>query len=286
MEELLLHPRTRRQFERFVGSSNHALLITGLHGAGKQTVALSLARQLFGGKDLSLQPYFKHIVPDRNSVSIEQIRQLHNFVQLKTTGAGLLRRVIVISEADTMTEEAQNALLKLLEEPPADTVLILTAVDTGKMKQTILSRVQSLSIDRVNTEDATDYFISRYTAKDIAWAHALSDGQPGLMTALLSGKDEHPMVQQIQVAKQILSASVFDRLCKVDEIGKSKDSLPDFMYACKRICISALEAASQKDAPQQISAWHKRLSAVVSAEEGIQNNVNSKLLLTDLFVRL
>ncbi len=286
MKGLLLHPRTRQQFDQFTKTGNHALLITGQPGAGKETTALLFAQELLGGKSLDLQPYFKHVIPESNSVSIEQIRQLHSFVQLKTTGQETIRRVVVISQADTMADEAQNALLKLLEEPPVDTVLILTAIDAGKMRQTILSRVQTVSIDRIAASDATEYFIAKHDAKDIAWAHALSDGQVGLMTALLSGKSEHAVAQQIEIAKQILAASVFDRLCRVDEIGKSKDLLPDFMYACKRICISALESAAKKGASQQVTAWHKRLSVVVDAEDGLRTNVSPKLLLTDLFVRL
>lgn len=286
MEQLLLHPRTRQQLEQLAVSGTHALLITGLPGAGKETVALGLAQQLLGEKPLDLQPYFKHVSPSGSSVTIEQIRQLHSFVQLKTTGIGTIRRVIVLSGADSMTDEAQNALLKLLEEPPLDTALILTSTDTGKLKQTILSRVQKLSIDRVALSDATDFFISQHSAKDIAWAHALSDGQAGLMTALLSGKEEHAISQQIQVAKQIIGSSAFERLCRVDEISKSKDTLPDFLYACKRICISALESASAKQVQPQIQAWHKRLSLVLDTENALRTNVNTKLLLTDLFVHL
>lgn len=286
MEQLLLHPRTRKQLEQLAVSGTHALLITGLPGAGKETVALGLAQQLLGEKPLDLQPYFKHVSPAGSSVTIEQIRQLHSFVQLKTTGIGTIRRVIVLSGADSMTDEAQNALLKLLEEPPLDTALILTSTDTGKLKQTILSRVQKLSIDRVALSDATDFFISQHSAKDIAWAHALSDGQAGLMTALLSGKEEHALSQQIQIAKQIIGSSAFERLCRVDEISKSKDTLPDFLYACKRICISALESASAKQVQPQIQAWHKRLSLVLDTENALRTNVNTKLLLTDLFIHL
>lgn len=286
MEKLLLHTRTRQQLVQLVSSGVHAVLVTGLPGAGKETLALAMAQELLGSKPLDLQPYFKHISPSGTSVSIEQVRQLHSFVQLKTTGSGSVRRVVVITGADSMMDEAQNALLKLLEEPPLDTVLILTATDLGKLKQTILSRVQKVSIDRINPSDATNYFINKHSAKDIAWAHALSDGQAGLMTALLSGKNEHVIALQIQTAKQILAATAFERLCRVDEISKSKESLPDFLYACKRICISALELASTKQAIPQIRAWHKRLTAVLETENALRKNVNTKLLLTDLFVQL
>ncbi len=286
MHDLLLRPITKKALGSFADTGSHAVLVHGELGAGKEKVALNMASALLGPRSLELQPYFTHITPDGKSIGIEQIRELQSFLQLKTTGKDAIRRVAVIADADRMTDEAQNALLKALEEPPDDTVIILTASKLQGLKQTILSRVQQLHVDRVSLDDAIDYFGKRFPAKDIVWAHALSDGQVGLMSALLEGKNDHVIASKIEIAKKLFTATTFDRLCQVDAISKDKDQLSEFLYACKRICTSALESAAKKHSEKDIKAWHSRLSLVCDAEESLLRNINTKLLLTDLFISI
>lgn len=286
MNDLLLHPSTKKSIANFTGSGSHAVLIHGELGAGKQKVALALAQSLLGPRSLDLQPYFTHITPDGKSIGIEKIRELQNFLQLKTTGQHAIRRVAVIADADRMTDEAQNALLKALEEPPADTVIILTASRLQGLKATILSRAQQLHIDRVSLDDAVEYFNANFAAKDIAWAHALSAGQVGLMSALLEGKNDHVLASKIEIAKKLFTSNSYERLCQVDAIAKDKDQLGELLYACKRICTSALESAAKRHSEKDIKAWHSRLSLVCDAEESLIRNINSKLLLTDLFIQI
>jgi hypothetical protein len=286
MDSLLLHTNTRIALNVFQGSGSHALLLHGELGAGKEKVSLELAHNLLGEKSLELQPYFSHIVPDGKSIGIEKIRQLQSFLQLKTTGTAVIRRVAIITDAERMTDEAQNALLKALEEPPVDTVIIMSSSKPSGLKQTIMSRVQQVRIERVSQDDAVDYFSPEFSASDVVWAHALSDGQIGLMYALLHGKDDHVVAGKLDQAKQLLTSSTFERLCQVDTIAKDKDHLSELLYACKRICISALESAAKKQSTTDIKAWHNRLSLVCAAEESLLRNINTKLLLTDLFVRI
>jgi DNA polymerase III subunit delta' len=286
VDDLLLHTGTRRALARFIDSGSHAVLIHGELGAGKEKVALALAQTLLGPRSLELQPYFRHLSPEGKSIGIEKIRELQNFLQLKTTGHEAVRRVAVIAEADRMTDEAQNALLKALEEPPLDTVIVLTASKLQGLKETILSRVQQLHVDMVSLDDSIDYFSSDFSAKDISWAHTLSDGQVGLLHALLHGKNDHVVASKIELAKQLFTASSFERLCQVDTISKDKDHLGELLYACKRICTSALESAAKKHVDKDIKAWHSRLSLVCDAEESFLRNINPKLLLTDLFLTI
>lgn len=286
MDELLIHPMTKRALTSVADSGSHALLIHGDLGAGKESIALALAQRFLGSKSLDLQPYFTCIKLDGKSVGIEKIRELQSFLQLKTTGSAKIRRVAVILGADTMTDEAQNALLKALEEPPTDTVIMLTAAKLSGLKHTILSRVQPVHIDRVNLEDSISYFSAQYAAKDVSWAHVLSDGQVGLMHALLEGKKDHVIASKIDMAKKLFTSTSFERLTQVDAIAKDKAELSELLYACKRICTSALESAAKRHSKSDVKAWHNRLSLVCDAEESLLRNINPKLLLTDLFVQI
>ncbi len=77
------------------------------------------------------------VVPDGKQIKIDQIREVSEYARLKPTGR---RKVILIDDAQTMNPQAQNALLKTLEEPPPDTTFILITSDGGKLLPTIRSR--------------------------------------------------------------------------------------------------------------------------------------------------
>lgn len=282
MSGLILHVRVKSAIRATIAAKPHAVLVTGPIGAGKRTVALHIAEQLLGARP-EASPFFTEVSPDGNSISINQIRELRRFMRLKTTGDSPVRRAAVIVQADTMTTEAQNALLKLLEEPPADTVLLLTATHAELLLPTIRSRSQELYVHAPSLSAAKSYFNQDSQAVDKAYA--LSGGQVGLMVALLD-EPEHTLVGFIEQAKNIYQLSTYDRLLLVDSLAKQKDDVPYLLYACKRIALSALESAAAKNQMSAIKAWHTRLNHITQAEQSLVHNPNAKLLLTDLFINL
>src|SRR6476661_301276 len=146
MINLVMHPSTQTQLEHFIARPAHAVLLTGPAGIGKTALAEAMAAEILG-RSLESYPYYQMVRPDGLSISIEAVRQLQKFLMLKTTGQQPIRRIVVVEHAHTMTTEAQNAFLKLLEEPPADTLLILTANSARSLMPTILSRAQQISIN-------------------------------------------------------------------------------------------------------------------------------------------
>ncbi|HZM64072.1 MAG TPA: AAA family ATPase, partial [Candidatus Saccharimonadales bacterium] len=125
---VVIHDTTAKYLGDFIKHPHHALLVIGPDGIGKTTLAQIIAGQLLGTHQLEHYPYYLFLQPaETGTVSIETVRTMQKFLQLKTTGKGTIRRIICLEHADGLTQEAQNALLKLLEEPPADTVIILTA---------------------------------------------------------------------------------------------------------------------------------------------------------------
>ena len=90
------------------------------------------------------------VVPDGKQIKIDQIREVSEYAYLKPTGR---RKVIVIDEAEKMNPQAQNALLKTLEEPPPDTLFILITSDKEKLLPTIRSRCFICEFKPLNEED-------------------------------------------------------------------------------------------------------------------------------------
>src|SRR5580765_4269095 len=141
LEELVLHPASAQQLEEFVAQPTHALLLAGPAGTGKTHVAAALAAQLLDTPLARLEhnAYYRQLVPIKGVITIEQIRELLRFFRLKVPGRRTIERVAMLADADTMGHEAQNALLKQLEEPPAGAVLILTSSRPGRLLPTIRS---------------------------------------------------------------------------------------------------------------------------------------------------
>lgn len=291
MTKLLLSQATQSQFERFCARPNHALMIVGEVGAGKLTLAREIACSLLNVKPSQLenQAFYREFTPSgaSQSVTIESIRDLKQFLYLKTTGNAKIRRVILIQDAHTMTIEAQNALLKILEEPPADTVLLLTIATTLTLKPTIMSRAQQLRLLPPTAEQVLDFFTQQgFNRSKIEKAFLLSDGQAGLLTALLNEDSEHPLVSGIAQAKQLLSASRFERMAAIDVLSKQKDFIPVLLSCFRRIAKAALHQAAAANKHELVKRWQTTLSAVYDAERQLVHNPNSKLLLSDFLLNL
>ena len=132
--EPLFHLRTKTQLDNYLMSPSHGLLLTGPDGSGKLFTAKWIAETL--AADLLIIA----ATESKTAITIEQIRELYSITR---TGKKL---VAVIKEAHNMSKEAQNAFLKLLEEPPKNTIFILTATSSEALLSTIKSRSQQIEI--------------------------------------------------------------------------------------------------------------------------------------------
>lgn len=162
------------------GRSPHAVLLSGQRGVGKRAAAAWMAREKLGLTVDDL-PQFPFVRPehadlrwleppeDKTAILIEQIRALVNELSLTSYhGRG---KVAVIEPANTMTHSAANSLLKTLEEPSGDALLILVADRTDRLPATIFSRCQRIEF-RVPTEQQGLKWLDRLRPGS-AWAGPL-----------------------------------------------------------------------------------------------------------------
>jgi hypothetical protein len=284
--ELVLHKQTSQQVEAFLAQPVHAVLIEGQAGSGKGRLAAYLASSLLGLSEdaLASHSFFLRIEP-KGTISIDTIRSIQDFVKLKTIGNQPFRRAIIIENAQTMTTEAQNAFLKLLEEPPKDTVIILTATSNQSLLPTIYSRVQKIQV-KIPEKTSLIEFFSNYEEPEVSRAYYMSGGQIGLMHALLNKNNDHPLSASINEAKDIFKMGTLDRLVNVDRWSKNKDQLPDLLQALSKVCHAVLVQATEKNNEQQIKKSHHVLKHITKAQGLLKHNPNTKLLLTDLMLNI
>jgi DNA polymerase III subunit delta' len=280
---LIIHPETNRQIDNFLNKPSHALLLSGQIGSGKVSLARDIATKTLN-LDASLDDYpYKLIIgSEETSIGIEPIRQLDSFLSLKVPRTSSFNRVVIIENAHNLTIEAQNALLKTLEEPPVSTLIILTSSNTEALLPTITSRTQVISVKKPAISELTSYFKTEgYDQKDIDQAYSISGGLPGLMTALLSQSD-HVLVQATDIARQFLKSTFYERLLMVDDLAKQKELAISSLFIMQQMAHVSLQTA----AGQPAKKWLKISSAAYTAEKELNMSVQPKLALTNLALAL
>ena len=154
---------------------SHAYIIEGARGIGKHTLAYNIASALAGdnpaltsrineGKCPDVQTV--GIPSDRKTIGVELVRELG--ARSAVTPNELDFKLTVIENADMMTFQAQNAFLKLLEEPPAEVYFLMLCENASALLPTVRSRAPSLRMRRCGHAD-----IERYLSENSKSAHAL-----------------------------------------------------------------------------------------------------------------
>jgi len=174
-QELLGQPEAIDQLRRVVEDKNsgfqHSWLFTGPAGSGRSTLARAFAAALQCEKNgcgdctsckliaADAHPDVRMLATDKVIISIEEVRQL---VQFAALGSSLGEyRIVIIEDADRMTERTSNVLLKALEEPQPKTVWILCAPSAADMLPTIRSRTRNVVLRLPSTEEVAQLLMQR-----------------------------------------------------------------------------------------------------------------------------
>lgn len=283
MKEALFHPVTKQQLADFAAAPSHALLLAGPAGSGKRTLATSLSETILELPAHSLADYpYKMIITseDGKAIGIEAVRELEHFLSLKVPGRAAHNRAVIIEDAHLLSTEAQNALLKILEEPPGGTLVVLTATSEQALLPTIRSRAQAIPVKRPERAATEAYFQARgFDDKAIKQAYAISGGLTGLMQALLD-QTEHPLLLATQRARQLLSQSAYERLLAVDELSKQRQLALDTMFILQQMAHVSLQSATG----ETTAKWQAVQGASYQAAEALAASAQPKLALTNLML--
>ncbi len=155
-----------------------------------------------------LHPDIRLVEPENNkkTIAISQVRALGDDISTRPNEAAL--RVVLISDSDLMTVQAQNALLKMIEEPPDRTVFILMAKSESGLLPTILSRCRTIRFKQLSSQQVRQYLIGEYGA-DPELAHIACETAGADVTTAVRylglDKEKDDMASWINARKWVLS---------------------------------------------------------------------------------
>lgn len=237
-------------------------------------------------------------------VSVHEIRELKRKISLKAFEAPY--KIIIIWNAESIRTEGANAFLKLLEEPPERTLILMTCSDSSQLLTTINSRVQRLRLSRISKEEIQQYLIRKHEieeeeAEELA---AIAEGSPANANEYLS--DSSKLMSNLYI--EWLRAAYLGQYDKIQEriepiTKENKEFQKMFlMVALKKLRDSLLFHLETKDLALSTRAeleFQQKFSKLMTAEKvlkiashleeshkNLSGNANSQMVFTALSLRV
>ena len=203
---------------------NHAYLFEGIDGVGKSTFAKEFAKYLLKTEHIENSPDYINIEPQGASIKIAQIRNLQTDVIIKPHSD---YKIYVINNAEKMTIESQNALLKTLEEPPIYVIIILITNNKNSLLDTIKSRCDIVKFLPIPLVELKRYLEDRgIDEKKASMLSTFSRGSISKALELSESSDFMIMREDIQNNIQImLEKNVVEVLELPNKYDKYKDNI-------------------------------------------------------------
>lgn len=243
-ENIIGNEKNKNILEKAIKSNktSHSYIFWGIEGIGKKAIAKEFAKNILCLEqkenctcksciemDTNNNPDFQLIEPIDGKVKIEQIREMQRKVAEKPIISR--KKVYIIDNADTMTTEAQNCLLKTLEEPPEYIKIILICTNEDGLLSTIKSRCTRMHFDSIDIKEMKKYFKQNYLEQEISENIInLSQGSIGKAIKLNKNKDIYENIEKIFLNMQ--NKDLIEIVQISEEIYKTKEeinSILDYM---------------------------------------------------------
>lgn len=227
---------------------SHAYILCGEKGSGKRTVSDAIAQTIqcenrAGGIDACEickscmqakshnHPDIKYITHEKASISVDDIReQLNNDISIKPYSSQY--KVYIIPDSNKMTEQAQNALLKTIEEPPAYAVIILITDNISGILPTIQSRCVTLNLKPLSNNEIAGYLTAHLKLEPgrAQIAAGFCQGNMGKAIRFASSGDFQEMKDEIlSLLKSVDKMSVTEIVNTIKDFSKNKHNINDYL---------------------------------------------------------
>lgn len=257
-----------------INKTSHSYLFIGTEGIGKKLIAEEFAKMLLAVKDTENSPDFSIIEPDGNSIKIEQIREFQKKVSEKPIISN--KKVYIINDSDKMTVEAQNCLLKTLEEPPEFVTIILIGSNENSFLSTIKSRCMILHFEKISDEQIQKYLQDNHQTE--INSKIMLEACQGSIGKALEIKDKQELYQNTeQVVNSLERKDKIDILNMSDFIYKSKDDKLEILNYMNVLFINLAKINSK---------YADCIAVVEETKRRLQSNANYDMCIDNLLLSL
>ena len=257
-----------------INKTSHSYLFIGTEGIGKKLIAEEFAKMLLAVKDTENSPDFSIIEPDGNSIKIEQIREFQKKVSEKPIISN--RKVYIINDSDKMTVEAQNCLLKTLEEPPEFVTIILIGSNENSFLSTIKSRCMILHFEKISDEQIQKYLQDNHQTE--INSKIMLEACQGSIGKALEIKDKQELYQNTeQLVNSLERKDKIDILNMSDFIYKSKDDKLEILNYMNVLFINLAKINSK---------YADCIAIVEETKRRLQSNANYDMCIDNLLLSL
>jgi DNA polymerase-3 subunit delta' len=241
-EQIIAHLRTAIALDKV----SHAYILNGPDGSGKRMLAEAFAMALqcegLGEKPCMVcrschqaadhnQPDIIYVTHEKpNTIGVDDIRtQINNDIVIKPYSSRY--KVYIVDEAEKMNSQAQNALLKTIEEPPKYGIILLLTTNADSFLPTILSRCITLNLKAVREEVIKGYLMEHYQIPDYQAevCAAFSQGNVGKAIQLASSEEFGEIkASAIQLMKRLEDIDLYEMGAAVKQIAEYKLTISDY----------------------------------------------------------
>ena len=267
---------------------SHSYLFVGTSGIGKKLIAREFAKMIlcegehkYCNKcksciefDSKNNPDFQEIIPDGANVKIDQIRQM----QSKVFESPIISRnkVYIIDDADLMTKEAQNCLLKTLEEPPEFVTIILIGSNESNFLSTIKSRCIILNFEDIESNSIMNFMKENFPKDNIS--ENIIDAANGSIGKAILLKDKQELYASIdKIFNNIENLNLIDTLNTADIIYKSQEDKYDILEYINIILFKKLKYNTN---------YINTISIVEDAKKRLKANSNYNMTIDNLIMTI
>lgn len=252
----------------------HSYLMIGIPGIGKKLLAKEYAKIILSSNDIINNPDFLCIEPDGNSIKIDQIRNLQKEIQEKPIISN--KKVYIIDDADLMTKEAQNCLLKTLEEPPKFAVIILIGSNENAFLPTIKSRCMILHFNRLSDSEIKSYLQKQYNELNVTQSMLdIAGGSIGRAINLKDKQEDYSKVEEI--INNLDKKDLIDIVQASEILYKSKENINDIL---DYINIILLKMAKEN------YIYTNCITIVENTKKRIAQNANYDMSIDDMLFKM